>query len=75
MEMVKQEMEMELVTIVNGNVKENHGFIHDFPWNYLDFLSIITIPQIGNLVKSIKVLKFSTGLINFSFSLIKLPTF
>lgn len=33
MEMVKQEMEMGMETIANGNVKENHGFTHDFPWN------------------------------------------
>ena len=31
--MVKQEMEKGMETIANGNVKENHGFIHDFPWN------------------------------------------
>lgn len=34
MEKVKQEMEMGMETIANRNVKENHGFIHDFPWNY-----------------------------------------
>ena len=31
MGMVKQEMEMGMETIDNRNVKENHGFIHDFP--------------------------------------------
>lgn len=34
MVMAKQEMEMGMETIANGNVKENHGFIHDFPWNF-----------------------------------------
>ena len=28
--MVKQEMEMGMETIANGNVKENHGFTHSF---------------------------------------------
>ena len=32
--MVNQEMEMGMETIANGNVKENHGFTHSFPWNF-----------------------------------------
>ena len=28
-------MEMRMETIANVNAKENHGFIHDFLWNYL----------------------------------------
>ena len=27
-------MEMGMETIANGNVKENHGFTHSFPWNF-----------------------------------------
>ena len=37
MVMVKQEMEMGMETITNENVKENHGFTHDFLRNYLTF--------------------------------------
>ena len=35
MVMVKQEMEMGMETIAILKAKENHGFTHDFPWNYL----------------------------------------
>ena len=47
MEMVKKEMEMGMETIANGNVKENHGFTHSFPWNFnpCKFLKMCIILQ------------------------------